>query len=103
MLGYDATFGVIDAIKFAQQSSLFYKRVGKEYSTPQNSIILKYKSATRPCDSYTLSGYLVSSLLLDPGREESLLLCCSLQKVIEKTGFHFSIIFLVFPLVIYKS
>ncbi|XP_063675185.1 AP-4 complex subunit epsilon-1-like isoform X1 [Bolinopsis microptera] len=52
MLGYDATFGVIDAIKFAQQSSLFYKRVG----------------------------YLVSSLLLNPGREESLLLCCSLQK-----------------------
>ena len=32
MLGYDASFGVIDAIKFAQQSSLFYKRVGKRLS-----------------------------------------------------------------------
>lgn len=52
MLGYNAEFGVIDAIKFAQHSSVFYKRVG----------------------------YLVSSLLLDVSSELSLLMCCSLQK-----------------------
>eukprot|EP00116_Pleurobrachia_bachei_P018257 sb/3478519/ len=52
MLGYDATFGVIETIKFAQQSSLFYKRVG----------------------------YLVASLLLNAGKQEALLLCCTLTK-----------------------
>ena len=30
MLGHDASIGYIEAIKFAQQSNLLYKRVGKQ-------------------------------------------------------------------------
>ena len=30
MLGHHASFGYVEAIKFAQQSNLLYKRVGKQ-------------------------------------------------------------------------
>lgn len=84
MLGYEASFAYIHAIKLAQQGTVLEKRVGMLHTLISDRMLdqihIRSYSTACPC-FHVIAGYLAVSLFLNESHELLLLLVNTVLKV----------------------